>query len=112
MFVDVPNIEWGAWVLGDAPHVLNMACSSVGHGTDVVSASVVLPREERALPQVVLVLPHHRSVARLRRTLFEEGVTLEPDRPAEGSADHGREGWRAELPGIELTVQITGERRP
>ena len=76
MFANVPDLDWGAWVLGDAPHVLDMACAEIGHGAEVVSASVSLPREDHALPEVRLVLPNERAHTRIRKTLLENGYTL------------------------------------
>ena len=109
MFVNDTDLNWGAWVLGDAPHVLDMACAHVGHGAEIVSASVRLPREDHALPRVTLVLPGERSLAQLRESLLEDGLALAPD-PVEDSSESERGGgWRVELPGIELRVSLMGK---
>lgn len=105
MSVNLPNLDWGGWVLGDVPHLLQLVCVEIGHGTEVVSASISLPTSEESLPGVQLSVADERGLTRLRETLLGNGFLLEPI-PGSSIA------WSAELPGYLLVVAVAGGEAP
>jgi hypothetical protein len=100
-------IEWGSWVMGDVPHVLQLASVSVGHGVEVTRAAVTLRQSERELsmPVVSIVLADDAALARVRASLLGDGYVLAPASRPDDAGDQVC-CWRAALPGFDLVLEV------